>query len=120
MKTKLSAGNIFGFAPDIYLNKPYWGKLDELWSAQLENYTIKDQQILISFNWQQNKYNVVVKQNGNSDNLQGRIIADGDAIGKIFLTKYSNKSGNLYWGEWVESEKKYNVLIETIFELVKN
>lgn len=108
---KKVTGNIFGFSPNIYNTIPYWGQLKELWSSSITNYLVKDSKTFISFNWQGSQYVIDLKV-FDDYKYQGRIICDGEEVGRIFLTGYSNNIGKLLMGDWVEDGKNYNVLIE--------
>lgn len=108
-------GNIFGFAPNIYTKVPFWGKLEEHWSASITEKHVKGDVTAYLFNWQNSKYSILLKV-VNKDKLtfQGKIICNGKEVGKVYLTQYVNPTGVLLLGEWVEDDQNYNVLLEFI------
>ncbi|MCG3167244.1 MAG: hypothetical protein POELPBGB_03031 [Bacteroidia bacterium] len=110
-KKELSA-NIFWLYPIIHSLNPVSGKVEGFYAAKIDRLETDEKGIKISFLFDGSKYGVDLKKSGN--NFQGRIIRDGEMVGKAYYVLYTNDKGFLLWGEWSEEEYNQSSIIEVL------
>jgi hypothetical protein len=114
----MKAANIFAFS-NLYTRIPYWGKLEEMWSANLDSFNIQDNIITFIFYFDGVEYKIESKL-FKDDKYLGKIFIYDEVCGKIHFTIFKSINKYVLLGDWTEESKDgypiiYNILIEVIF-----